>query len=57
MVELLLQFHAEMECSATEMAEDQDVDEKSYNTFLNSRPQTMEVEAIKLIIKLCKQFK
>ncbi|KAJ2653387.1 Allantoinase [Coemansia sp. RSA 1250] len=48
-----LLFHAEMDTGATV---DTTQDPTSYSTFLNSRPANMEVKAIDLVIKMCREF-
>ncbi|KAJ2892333.1 Allantoinase, partial [Coemansia aciculifera] len=49
----MLMFHAEMETGATV---DRAEDPTAYSTFLNSRPQAMEVKAIDLVVKMCREF-
>ncbi|XP_067950969.1 allantoinase, mitochondrial-like [Watersipora subatra] len=46
-------FHAEVDCGNTAPS---DSESKHYKTFLDMRPEIMEVEAIKLVIKLCKEY-
>ncbi|KAG0092194.1 hypothetical protein BGZ92_010527 [Podila epicladia] len=47
-------FHAEMDCGDTPKPEG--MDPKDYNTFLHQRPQLLETNAIRTIIKLAKQY-
>ncbi|KAJ1950385.1 Allantoinase [Linderina pennispora] len=49
----LIMFHAEMETGATV---DEEQDPTAYKTFLDSRPPNMEVKAIDLVIKMCREF-
>ncbi|KAJ2372307.1 hypothetical protein IW150_004181 [Coemansia sp. RSA 2607] len=49
----LLMFHAEMDTGATV---DATHDPTQYATFLASRPAAMEVKAIDLVIRLCREF-
>ncbi|KAJ2004530.1 Allantoinase [Coemansia thaxteri] len=49
----MLMFHAEMETGATVNAAEDPTD---YATFLNSRPPAMEVKAIDLVVKVCREF-
>ncbi|KAJ1963689.1 Allantoinase [Dipsacomyces acuminosporus] len=49
----LIMFHAEMDTGATV---DTAQDPTDYSTFLNSRPPNMEVKAIDLVIKMCREF-
>ncbi|KAJ2611552.1 Allantoinase [Coemansia sp. RSA 1365] len=49
----LLLFHAEMDTGATV---DGAKDPTDYETFLSSRPPNMEVKAIDLVIKMCREF-
>ncbi|KAJ2601920.1 Allantoinase [Coemansia sp. RSA 1721] len=49
----LIMFHAEMETGATV---DTASDPTAYTTFLDSRPPNMEVKAIDLVIKMCREF-
>ena len=54
---LRLQFHAEVECCS---AISQNVVEEPpnvYRGFLQSRPGVMEVEAIRLVIDLCRRYR
>jgi allantoinase len=55
---LPLLVHAEMpepiEAAATELA---GADWKEYATYLRSRPDAAEIEAIRLLIRLCRQFR
>ncbi|KAJ7375565.1 hypothetical protein OS493_040378, partial [Desmophyllum pertusum] len=48
-------FHAEVEVS--QEAENISQDPAKYNTFLQSRPEAMENQAIELVIKLCKEYR
>ncbi|KAJ2316787.1 hypothetical protein IWW52_003458 [Coemansia sp. RSA 2704] len=48
-----LLFHAEMDTGASV---DTAQDPTSYSTFLDSRPPNMEVKAIDLVIKMCREF-
>lgn len=48
-------FHAEIDCcGCVKTSNDDDV--RSYQRFLNSRPREFENEAIKLVIKLAKEY-
>lgn len=49
----VLAFHAELE---TEAAKDDHLDPSLYTTFLNSRPQKMETDAITLITRLQRDY-
>ncbi|KAJ2723838.1 Allantoinase [Coemansia sp. Benny D115] len=49
----LIMFHAEMDTGASV---DTARDPTDYTTFLHSRPQAMEVRAIDLVIKMCREF-
>ncbi|KAJ2882812.1 Allantoinase [Coemansia asiatica] len=49
----LIMFHAEMDTGAQV---DGESDPTEYNTFLGSRPPTMEVKAIDLVIEMCREF-
>ncbi|CAH3193373.1 unnamed protein product [Porites evermanni] len=48
-------FHAEVELPAE--AESTSKDPAKYNTFLQSRPEAMENQAIELVIKLCTEYR
>ena len=50
-----LQFHAEIECPGMRCADESK--NAKYQKFLDSRPEVMEVEAIQLVIKLCRQYR
>ncbi|KAJ1722391.1 Allantoinase [Coemansia erecta] len=49
----LIMFHAEMDTGASVDAAQ---DPTLYSTFLDSRPPAMEVRAIDLVIKMCREF-
>ncbi|KAJ1988590.1 Allantoinase [Coemansia spiralis] len=49
----LIMFHAEMDTGASV---DTTQDPTDYNTFLSSRPPNMEVKAIDLVVKMCREF-
>ncbi|KAJ2513119.1 Allantoinase [Coemansia sp. RSA 1939] len=49
----LIMFHAEMDTGATADASSNPVE---YDTFLHSRPPVMEVKAIDLVVKMCREF-
>ncbi|KAG2176161.1 hypothetical protein INT43_005394 [Umbelopsis isabellina] len=55
----VLQFHAEMECGHGHHETKADVSQAgdAYNTFLDSRPQSLEVNAIDMIIRLTREFR
>ncbi|CAH1775768.1 unnamed protein product [Owenia fusiformis] len=60
--ESVLLFHAEVDCAGlgqnnTKEETAESADDRKYQTFLESRPDKMEVEAIKLVCKLCLQYK
>ncbi len=52
--EAVLLFHAELEV-ATTTTSSQDLDPQAYETFLKSRPAQMEDNAIREIIRLCRE--
>ncbi|KAF9917171.1 hypothetical protein BX616_001740 [Lobosporangium transversale] len=47
-------FHAEMDCG--DIPKPEGMDPKAFNTFLHSRPQVLETNAIRTIIKLAKKY-
>ncbi|OWF41243.1 allantoinase, mitochondrial-like [Mizuhopecten yessoensis] len=47
-------FHAEMDCSCGSPTAGEP---KEYQTFLDSRPDVMEIEAIKLVCELCLKYR
>ncbi|KAF9180029.1 hypothetical protein BGZ51_006507 [Haplosporangium sp. Z 767] len=47
-------FHAEMDCG--DVPKPEGMDPKAYNTFLHQRPQVLETNAIRTIIKVAKQY-
>ncbi|KAK3835447.1 MAG: hypothetical protein J3R72DRAFT_483521 [Linnemannia gamsii] len=47
-------FHAEQDCG--DIPKPEGMDPKDYNTFLHQRPQQLETNAIRTIIKVAKQF-
>ncbi|XP_061096939.1 allantoinase, mitochondrial [Conger conger] len=49
----VLLFHAERE---VEQPSEEDGDPSEYSTFLKSRPDAMELEAIKTVAQLCQQY-
>ncbi|KAK9768377.1 Allantoinase [Basidiobolus ranarum] len=51
-------FHAEMECDdhSHDTTTPQSTDPSAYQTFLQSRPHALEVKAIEMIIRVCKDF-
>lgn len=50
------QFHAEVECCAA-VSDKVDHEPNIYRGFLQSRPGIMEVEAIRLVIELCRRYR
>lgn len=54
----VLAFHAEVECSSHnhQAAVIEDSNPKRYETFLQSRPEEMEADAIRLVSKLSQQY-
>ncbi|KIJ28127.1 hypothetical protein M422DRAFT_270622, partial [Sphaerobolus stellatus SS14] len=52
----VLLFHAELDCNLSSPQEPNDEDPRNYETFLNSRPDSFEVSAIELVIRLNKQY-
>lgn len=52
----VLLFHAEMEGCGSADPKHEDVDGRTYNSFLNSRPQSLETNAIDMIIRLTKEY-
>ncbi|KAI8576197.1 hypothetical protein K450DRAFT_258069 [Umbelopsis ramanniana AG] len=54
----VLLFHAEMDCANHDHDTKADVDKAgdAYNTFLDSRPQSLETNAIDMIIRLTREF-
>lgn len=52
----VLCFHAELQRPGAGPHHDVDADPTNYETFLSSRPQQLEVDAIKLITTLHKQY-
>ena len=53
----VLLFHAEMEgCGKVESKAEEEEDSRTYASFLNSRPQALETNAIDLIIRLTKEY-
>src|SRR5690606_21989387 len=50
----IFMFHAEVECSHCIPKNNDDI--RSYQNFLKSRPREFENEAIKLVIKLAKEY-
>lgn len=53
---LFYKFHAEVECCSAVSEKVEELPEV-YKGFLQSRPGVMEVEAIRLIIELCKRYR
>lgn len=49
-------FHAELDCSHTMHNHNVKKEPKSYKQFLDQRPRLFENEAIKLVIRLCKEY-
>ncbi|XP_026200559.1 allantoinase, mitochondrial isoform X2 [Anabas testudineus] len=49
----VLLFHAELDLQQ----ETKDTDPSQYSTFLQSRPDVMEVEAVRMVTELCLQYK
>ncbi|KAG0336329.1 hypothetical protein BG004_008108 [Podila humilis] len=47
-------FHAEMDCG--DIPKPDGMDPREFNTFLHQRPQVLETNAIRTIIKLAKQY-
>lgn len=47
-------FHAEMDCSCGSVSTGEP---KAYKTFLESRPEIMEIEAIKLVCEMCLKYR
>lgn len=52
----VLAFHAEVECKGHEGHHTPEENPKKYQTFLQSRPDQMEAEAIELVSKLSQQY-
>lgn len=51
-------FHAEVEITPeTPETETTSKDPVKYTTFLDSRPEAMEIQAIELVIKLCREYR
>jgi len=54
--DVFLMFHAELEEDIDTIRETlKDQDSKEYNTFLQSRPKSMENRAIEMVISLCRE--
>ena len=53
---LFYKFHAEVECCSAVSEKVEELPEV-YKGFLQSRPGVMEVEAIRLIIELCRRYR
>jgi len=47
-----VQFHAEVEVDE-ELADSSSLADNAYDKFMLSRPEKMEIEAVKMVIKLC----
>ncbi|XP_033763464.1 allantoinase, mitochondrial-like [Pecten maximus] len=50
-------FHAEMECPCNMAVSSEEGPPQLYKTFLDSRPEVMENEAIKLVCDLCLKYR
>ena len=55
-----LQFHAEVEAGTENqhpLNASEDLDPQSFSTFLNTRPESMELEAIRQVIQLARRYR
>lgn len=52
----VLLFHAEMDGCGKLQVEEENVDNRTYASFLNSRPQELETTAIDMIIRLTQEY-
>jgi len=55
-ISFVVQFHAEVEVD-DELADSSSLADNAYDKFMLSRPEKMEIEAVKMVIKLCLQYK
>ena len=52
----VLLFHAEMEEGLPEQPKQEELDPRTYASFLNSRPQNLETNAIDMVIRLTREY-
>ncbi|KAI7882798.1 allantoinase [Mucor mucedo] len=52
----VLLFHAEMDGCGKPQVEEENIDNRTYASFLNSRPQELETTAIDMIIRLTQEY-
>ncbi|ORX43568.1 allantoinase [Hesseltinella vesiculosa] len=53
----VLLFHAEMDCGSCGGHSKKELDPRTYESFLQSRPQALETTAIDMIIRLTREYK